>query len=265
MSTFPLRKPVLAAFLAALTVVHLTGGPAGAEQSGRDGVVVSFDARISPHVLPRKDLAPVSVSISGGVRSVDGAAPPRLRRFELSFGARGGVDVAGLPVCPHSRLRNATRNQALTRCRGALVGRGTILAEVPLAAERPMLARARALAFNARKGGQPAVLVHAYSASPPVSFVLPIRLRTLRQGAYGMRLEILVAKALGRWPRLRSFHISLGRRYRGHGERHSYLRAHCPLPPRIPSLSVPIARATYQFNPAPRIPITILRACRVRD
>lgn len=263
MSTPRPGKLTFVAFLAALTVLHLVG-PAGAEQSSSDGVVVSFDARISPKALPRDDLAPVSISLSGSVRSVTGEAPPRLRRLELAFAARGGLDVAGLPVCPRSRLRNATRRQALARCRKALVGRGSILAEVPLAPERPFLARADALAFNARMGGRPAVWVHAYSASPPVSFVLPFTLHTLHQGAFGMALKAPVADALGRWPRLRSFQITLGRRYRSHGQRHSYLRARCPLPPSFHSLTVPLARATYYFGSAP-LATTILRACRVRD
>jgi hypothetical protein len=245
--------------LAALAAVR-----AGAEQTGRGGLVVSFDARLFPKSLPRHGMAPVSISLSGGIRAEDGRTPPRLRRIELAFGDRGGLDVAGLPTCPRPRLRNATRSQALDRCGAALVGSGWILAEVPLARERPLLARARALAFNGRQGGRPAVWVHAYSASPPVSFVLPFSLRPLREGAYGMLLEAPVARILGRWPRLRSFQITLGRRFRSGGIRHSFLNARCALPPRFHSLSVPLARATYSFAPAPTIATTILRACRVR-
>jgi hypothetical protein len=252
--------------LVALAVACAAVVPAGAEQSGRAGVVVSFDPQLSPHVLPRKGLAPVSISLSGSLRADDGKTPPRLRSLELAFGSRGGFDTAGLPTCPRTRLRNATTRQALERCRGALVGQGSILAEVPLAPERPLLVHARALAFNARKGGHPAVWVHVYTASPPVSFVLPFTLRPLHHGAYGVLLKAPVAQALGRWPRLRSFQITFGRRYRSHGRRHSYLNAHCPLPPRFHSLNVPLARVTYSFVPAPRtVGITALRACRVRD
>jgi hypothetical protein len=259
------RRWALGPFLAALAVAYLAVGPAAAEQSGRDGVVVSFNAQISPKALPRDHLAPVTISLSGGVRATDGSVPRRLRRIELAFGARGGLDAAGLPTCPRSRLRNATHGQALSRCRAALVGRGSILAEVPLSAESPLAVRAQVLAFNARSGGRPAVWLHAYSASPPVSFVLPFTVRMLRRGSYGMLLEAPVASTLGRWPRLRAFEITLGRRYRSHGRTHSYLRARCPLPPRFHSLSVPLARATYRFDPAPTIPTTILRACRAMD
>jgi hypothetical protein len=259
-----LRPRALLPVLVVLALAMVAAVRAGAEQTGRGGLVVSFDARLFPKSLPRHGRAPVSISLSGSIRADDRTAP-RLRRVELAFGDRGGLDVAGLPTCPRPRLRNATRRQALDRCGAALVGSGWILTEVPLARERPLLARARALAFNGREGGHPAVWVHAYSASPPVSFVLPFSLRRLQEGAYGMLLEAPVARILGRWPRLRSFQITLGRRFRSGGIRHSFLNARCALPPRFHSLSVPLARATYSFAPAPTIATTILRACRVRD
>jgi hypothetical protein len=260
------RSPAqMLVFAAIFVLVCLAVGPAAAEQAGRAGVRVSLDGRVSPNVLPRHDLRPVSVLLSGSVGSSGGETPPRLRRIEVAIGAGGGLDAAGLAVCPRSRLRNATRDQAMSRCGEALVGHGSILAEVPLAPDRPLLTRARALAFNAREDGRRAVLVHAYSASPPVSFVLPFTLRILRRGTYGVRLEAPVARALGRWPRLRSFRITLGRRYRSHGRRHSYLNAHCPLPRRFGHLDVPFARATYSFAPAPEVSISISRPCRVRE
>lgn len=257
----PARRLLLAA---ALALLALAVAPASAEQTGRAGVVVSLDGSVSPRYLPRHREVPVSITLKGTVRATDGSPPPHLARIEIAFGARGGLDTAGLSRCPRSRLRNATARQALRRCRAALVGRGQISTEVPLDPEKPLLAHAGVLAFNGRSGGRPAVWVHAYSAFPPVSFVLPFYLRRLRAGAYGVLLRAPVQKALGRWPRLRSFRITLGRRYRAGGERRSYLNAHCPLPPRFTTLSVPLARATYYFAPRPTISQPILRRCRVR-
>lgn len=242
----------------------LATGPAGAEQTGRGGMAVSFDGHVSPNVLPRHGRAPVSVFLSGGARSTNGKAPKRLRSIEIAFGSRGGLDVAGLPTCRLPRLRNATARQALARCGDALVGGGSILTEVPLAPERPLSVRARALAFNARRRGHPAAWVLAYSSSPPVSFVLPFTLRRLRHGTYGVVLTAPVAHVLGRWPRLRSFQIALGRRYRANGERHSYLNAQCPLPPNLPKVDAPFARATYRFESL-TVSQPISRPCVVRE
>lgn len=259
------RTLAAGALLIALALGCVAAGQAGAERTGGGGVVVSFDGSIAPRSLPRHRPAPISVLLEGSVRGEGGKLPPRLSRIELAFGARGGLDAAGLPRCPRTRLRNATRRQALARCGDALVGRGSLQAEVPLDPDRPLLATAGLLAFNGRAGGRPAVWVHAYSASPPVSFVLPFYLQRLGSGAFGIQLRAPVAAALGRWPRLRGFRIRLGRSYRAGGERHSYLNASCPLPPRFHTLSVPLARATYSFAAGPTLSTTILRRCSVRE
>jgi hypothetical protein len=246
--------------IACLGAVH-----AGAETGGRAGVVVALDGSFSPHRLPRDRPVPISLTLKGRVHFEAGVAPRSLAGIELSFGARGGLDTAGLPTCRRGRLRNSTQRQALARCGGALVGRGTIEAEVPLNPAEPLIAHASVLAFNGRSGGRPAVWVHAYSATPPVSFVLPFYLRNVDDRAYGVRMRAPVAAALGPLPRLRSFDITLGRRYRARGAVHSYLSANCPLPPRLHVGYFALARATYDFSPRPSVSVPILRACRVRE
>ena len=261
----PARTLAAGSLLAALALGCLPVGQAGAERTGGGGVVVSLDGSIAPRSLPRHRPAPISVLLEGTVRGDGGKRPPLLNSIELAFGARGGIDAAGLPRCPRSRLRDATREQALARCGDALVGRGSLEAEVPLDPDQPLLAHAGLLAFNGRADRRPAVWVHAYSASPPVSFVLPFYLQHPRAGGFGVLMRAPVAAALGRWPRLRGFEIRLGRSYRAGGARHSYLNAACPLPPRFHTLSVPLARATYAFAAGPTLSTTILRRCAVRE
>lgn len=258
-----LRTLPAAAMLALLAGCLMVPG-AGAERTGGGGVVVSFNARISPHRLPRHRPVPIALTLEGAVAAETGA-PPRLTQFDVAFGARGGLDTVGLPTCSRAQLRNATRAQALARCRAALVGGGAVAAEVPLNPAEPLLAHARALAFNGRFHGRPAVWVHAYSSAPPVSFVLPFYLRRPRAGAYGVLLHSPIARALGRWPRLRSFRFRLGRRYRAGGDVHSYLSAACALPPSFHAGYFPLGRATYEFAPHPTLSTTILRRCRVRE
>lgn len=253
-----------AALLSLLAIYCLQPGPAAAECSGRPGLVVCLGGSISPRRLPRDRPAPVSVTLEGTVNA-ERDDPAQLNRFEVAFGARGGLDTAGLPSCPRERLRNSTHSQALSRCAPALVGGGGITAEVPLNPAEPILAHAQALAFNGSYHGRPAVWVQAYSAIPPVSFVLPFYLRRPRTGTYGTVLRAPIASALGQWPRLRSFRLRLGRRYRAGGAVHSYLSASCALPPRFHAFRFPLARATYEFSPGPTLSTTILRGCRVRE
>ena len=259
------RKSAIALALALFAVASLAVGVAPAEQSSRDGVGVVFNASISPNRLPRHKSVPVSVSLSGSVRSTDGSPVPPLASLEFAFGAGGGLSTAGLPRCRGAQLRNATQRQALAQCGDALVGQGTISTEVLLDPEKPVPARAGVLAFNGTVGGRPAVWIHAYSASPPVSFALPFSLHRLGAGGYSIALQTPVSSALGRWLRLRSFRIEIGRRYMVHGMQRSYLSASCSLPPRFTSVPVPLARATYRFTPRPTISETVHRNCLVRE
>lgn len=260
-----IRGAILGSAVLLLVLALLAVAQAGAERSGRDGVVVSLEGEVRPDRLPRDRAAPVSVTLRGTITTDPGRELPQLDRIEVAFGARGGLDTAGLPICPRARLRNATQSQALARCRGAMVGRGTIDAEIPLNPAEPLEAHAGVLAFNGRSHGHPAVWVHAYSAAPPVSFVLPFYLRRVDDGAYGLLLSAPVSSALGQWPRLRAFDITLGRRYSRRGKAHSYLSASCPLPPRFHVFSFPLARATYTFAPRPTVTTTHLSRCRVRE
>lgn len=250
--------------LAAVVVVSAIAASAQAEQSARAGVRVAFRGSFSPSAIPRHRLAPISLTLEGSLHGKDGP-PPRLRQISFAFGARGGLETKGLPVCPRARLRNATSGQALGRCRDALVGRGEITAEVPFNPSAPIAVAAKALVFNGRHRGGRAAWVHVYSAIPPVSFVLPFYFERPTGGPYGVLLRSPVGSSLGPWPRLRSFEITLGRRYRSAGEMRSYLSAHCPLAPSFTRLSVPFARATYEFAPRPTIAQSIRRICVVRE
>jgi hypothetical protein len=240
--------------------------PATAEQQFKAGVFIYFRGSYSPKRIPRHRLAPISLILEGGARGEDGAPPPRLRQIEIAFGGRGGLDTTDLPVCSRSQLEYATQSQALVRCRGAVVGHGEIEAEVPFNQGAPFKTHAGVVVFNGRSHGRPAAWVHAYSSTPPVSFVLPFYFSQSSVGTYGVTMRSPVGNSLGRWPLLRSFKITLGRRYSAGGRRHSYLSAHCPLGPRkLTHVSVPFARATYEFAPRPRISQPIRRFCRVRE
>jgi hypothetical protein len=264
MTGVAIRRACLGAAAVALLAVAALGVTAEAEQSARGGVVASFRGSFVPSSIPRHRLAPISLTLEGSARSSDGP-PPRLRQITFAFGARGGLETAGLPLCPRARLRNATSQQALARCGDALVGHGEITAEVPFNPSEPIAAQAKALVFNGRWKGRPAAWVHAYSATPPAAFVLPFYLERPAKGTYGVLMRSPVGHSLGRWPRLRSFRITLGRRYRAAGEARSYLAAHCPLAPRLTRLSVPFAKATYGFAPNPTIVQPIRRLCVVSE
>jgi hypothetical protein len=255
---------VLAALLAMTALSALCAGLALGERHQQGNLIVALNGKISPAKLPRHGLAPASVTISSELSTADGSPPPRVRRIELALAGRSmRFGRAGLPACPRGRLRNATDAQALARCGPALVGHGRLQAEILLPHQPPLRLHAHLLDFNARRrGGGLAIWVHAFSASPPVSFVLPFVLHH-GGGAFPTTFSATMPKSIGPWSHLTAFRMTLGRRYRHRGALHSYLNASCPAPRRFTAGFFSF-RAAYALAAGGGIGETIVRACRVR-
>lgn len=247
-----------------LGILALMAGSAGAERAQNGNLVVSLDGGITPLKLPRNHAAPVGVRLSGGVRTADSSPLPRVKRIKFALAFRGLVNTRGLAVCPRARLQIADSTQAMESCGSALVGRGTLKARVFVPSQFPFGIHARLLAFNGRtKRGNPAVWVHAYSKSPPVSFVLPFRVRR-QPGHFRTVLETVVPRSVGPWPRFSHFEIMISRQFSFQGKRRSYLSASCPLPPSLTAGFLSFARATFSFADVPDLSTESVRSCRAR-
>ncbi|HKO38692.1 MAG TPA: hypothetical protein VJU14_10030 [Solirubrobacterales bacterium] len=234
------------------------------EQRQRGNLVVSLDGSIAPLKLPRDRPAPVSVRLEGGLRTDDGSLLPRVERIELGLPRRGVLDGRGLPTCSPRRLRYATTEGALEACGPALVGRGRLDAKVVLPSQAPFAIHARLLAFNARLDGRAAVVVHGFAPEPVTIAVLVFAVRGGR-GELGTTLVAELPRALGPWPRVARFRMTLGRRFTHRGERRSYLRASCPLPPRLTAGFFPLASTSFELAGGRRLGTEIIRGCRAAD
>jgi len=252
-----------AAALAALTLVTGTAGRAIGEQTQRGDLVSSLDGELRPLTLPRDHPAPIAVHLEGRLRTASGALLPRVTKLEIGLPAQGVLSTRGLPVCPPRRIHDTRTGEALAACGPALVGRGRLDAVVALPNQGPFPVRARLLAFNSRIGKRRAVLLHAGSGDPPTSAVLPMLIRP-GAGRFGTALVGRVSAALGPWPRLRRFEITLFRRYEYRGRQRSYLSASCPLPPALTAGFFSFARTSYGFAGGARIATGIARGCRAR-
>jgi hypothetical protein len=251
--------------LVVLALVMVTGGTnrAGAEQTQRGVLVSALDGELHPLTLPRDRPAPIAVHLEARLRTTDGSLLPRVTSLEIGLPAQGVLSTRGLPVCPARRIRDTRTGEALAACGAALVGRGRLDALVALPGQGPFPVEARLLAFNSRVGGRRAVLLHAGAADPPTSSILPLLLRP-GAGRFGTALVGRVSAALGPWPRLRRFEITLFRRYDYRGARRSFLSAACPLPPSLTAGFFSFARTSYSFAGGARIATGIARGCRAR-
>ena len=238
-------------------------GLAAGERTQKGDLIVSLDGGLSPLALPRERPAPVAVHLESDLRAVAGKALPRVTRIELGLPAQGVLSTRGLPTCAPPRLRNAKPPEALAACRDALVGRGRLQAEVKLPNQEPFTIQTRLLAFNGRPGGRRGVILHAFAADPPTVAVLPVRLRQ-GSGRFGLGLVADLPRALGPWPRLASFELTLSRRYSYRGRSRSYLSASCPVPPRFSAGFFSFARVDLTIAGGRQIATGIARSCRAR-
>lgn len=254
--------------LLALVAATLVAGSARSERASGEraqagNLIFSLDGWLSPLKLPRNHPAPVSVRLAGSLRTDDGSTLPRMVRMELGLPQQGVIDTRGLPVCSPRRLHSATTAEALEACRDALVGRGRLRAEVVLPDQSPLSIDTRLLAFNARIDGRRALVVHAFGTGVPVAVVIPF-LFEHGSGNFGRVLVARLPRALGPWPRLASFEMTLSRSFEYRGRRHSYLSASCPIPKALTAGFFSLARAGFTVAGGRHIGTAITRGCRGR-
>lgn len=260
------RRSLARALCAVAALAVVVGGAAGAahgERNQKGNLIIRLGGEISPLKLPRDHLAPVAIHLEGGLQTTDGTLLPRVTRIELGLPAQGVLSTRGLPVCPSRQLRDAKPPEALAACRGALVGHGRLRALVRVPNQEPFEIDARLLAFNGRVDGGRAVILHGYAANPPTVVLLPFLMRQ-GSGRFGLSLVAKLSQALGPWPRLASFEMTLSRRYTYRGRTRSYLSASCPLPKRQTAGFISFAHAAMAIAGGRQIGVAITRGCRAR-
>jgi hypothetical protein len=258
------RRAWLALTIAATAALAFGTGPAGAERAQDENLIVSINGGITPKSLPRDRRVPVAVHLTGGVRTSDGSPIPRVNWIKLELAYRGQLFRHGLAVCPQVRLESRDNVQAMKACGDALVGHGRLYAEIFVPNQSPFGVHAHLLAFNGQtKKGEPAILVHAYTSDPPVSFTIPFTVHH-RKGQFQTVLVTTIRRSVGPWPHVANFEIGVSRTFDFHGKKRSYLSASCPAFPGFTGGFLSLARATYTFAGGTQLTKEIVRSCHVR-
>lgn len=256
-----MRRRVLIPALVALFAV-VWGAYSSAETRQIENLRLSFSGNFTPHVLPRLQAAPVDVSIHGKVATTDGSHPPPLRWIEVKLNRNGRLYSKGLPVCTAPTLQSTSTQTALARCGRARVGSGEFHAEVILG--RPIPVTGKIYAFNSRRGGKEALLLHLFAGAPVrFTLVVPLTIGHRREGEFGTVLRARVPKLGGDLGSVTQIDLTIGRRYSFEGRRRSYISAACSTPPGIGSAVFPFARGTFRFAAHREFSETLLRSCRV--
>jgi hypothetical protein len=259
-----LRPKAAVALLAALLLLAALAPLAFANLIAHGDLFVSFNGDLSPTALPRHRLAPVSVSISGTVRTPPGAKPPPLQEIEIALNRNGVLDTTGLPICHLSQLEGTSSAQALSTCRGALVGDGSYVAKASFPEQATFPAQGHIIAFNGLSEGQPVILAHVYGTSPaPSTGVITFYIHRPRKGGYGTVLNANLPTSLQGYGYLKRISLDLHRNFSYRGAARSYLSAACGAPAGFPGATFPFARASMRFEGGAILTSTVIRSCRV--
>lgn len=253
-----------AAFAAALLCLTL-GAVAEAEVIRKGNLQVSYGGRIAPHDLPRNGTAPVAVSVSAVIKTIDDNPPPQLRRIYLAINRNGQLDRRGLPVCQYDQLQPASTEEAREACPGGVVGHGTFKSAVNLPEQSPYPSDGTILAFNGRLHGRPVIFAHIFGTEPlPTSFTLPFKIKRQSKGTYGLTLVADLPRVAAEWGYVRGFSLTLQRRFRFQGKARSYFTAGCPAPSGFPGATFAFAKASFSFEDGRKMRTTLTRSCGVR-
>jgi hypothetical protein len=250
-----------------LTVLGVVAavGVASAAQVGSEGQVATFEAKLSPSSLPRKELAPVQIRVEGEFRATPDNHLAELMSMEIGVNRHGRIFPTGLPVCHRPELIQTNSADALKACRPALVGHGLLTTTSALKEQHRVHIRARVLAFNGRSpGGGLQIFIHVHGAEPfPYTVIFPIKVRRTK-GTFGTSFLAALPDAARRWAYLTKFRFVIGRRFMVDGRPHSYLRANCPAPKGLTGAVFPFAKATYRFATTKTLRSTLVGSCHVR-
>jgi hypothetical protein len=258
------KKRLVATVLAATLVSVLVAGSADAELSERGDLFVRFQGGIDPSALPRKEPAPISINVSGTVKTLSGERPPALRSIKIELNRGGVLSSRGLPKCRYGELVASSPRQVMERCGAALVGEGTYAANTAFPEQATFPSQGHLLAFNGIYEGREAILAHVYGTEPvPITRVLVFHIHR-KGGTFGTVLNAQLPVSVNHYGYVIHLAMKLNRRYVFRGRQRSYISAACAAPAGFSSASFPFARTSMTFADGRRLSSTLTRSCRVK-
>lgn len=223
----PLANLSRAALLGCALAVLAAGGAGATAVVEFEDIVVKADGGFQPRTLPRKQFAPIEFQGYIDIGSRSGGRPQTLSRAVIDFDRDGRLSVGGLPTCPPERIAAASSAEARSLCRGAIVGTGTVEALIYVG-DSVLSASSPLTIFNGPpSAGRPTVVLHARTTTPATqtyAILVPIE---RRRGYFRYRATLDIPPIAGGLGVLTRIKVELGRRFTVHGQRRSYVSAHC--------------------------------------
>ena len=246
-----MRKRLICIFALVVALVVALAGLASAEKPTivkLGNLELTLNGSFSPKKLPKNKLSPITLSVSGAIKTLDGSHLPALKEVIVDTDKNGTINAKGVPVCTAGKLQAQTTANAKKACGKALVGKGLTTAEVEFPEQKPIDVNSTLLAFNGGvKGGTTTIYIHAFFSSPVNgAIVTTVKVSKEHKGRYGTKSVASIPKIAGGFGSVKSFNLTINRP--------GYLLAKCP----DGHLN---AQATSVFSDGSKLKGSFVRAC----
>jgi hypothetical protein len=228
-----MRKYLLITMALGALIVLTVAGIATAENKPvtvRAGnLELTFDFAVSPKALSKTKMEPISLSVSGKIKTVDGTHPPALKEVIVEADKNGAINVKGYPVCKSSQLQSQDSKHAKAICGKAILGEGTTDVEIQFPEQAPIPVHSPLILFNGGvKGGVTTLFVHAYITVPtPAAIVTTVKVKSVHNGRYGTKSVATVPKIAGGSGSVKAFNLTIAKKFTYKGKKVSVLTARC--------------------------------------
>jgi hypothetical protein len=193
-------------------------------------LILTFNGEFSPKVLSKTKPTPITLTVSGGIKTVDGTHPPALKEVIVETDKNGAINVKGYPVCKASQLQSQDSKHAKAICGKAILGEGTTDVQIQFPEQNPIPVHSPLILFNGGvKGGVTTLFVHAYITVPtPAAIVTTVKVKKIHNGRYGVKSVASVPKIAGGSGSVTAFDLKVGKTFTYKGKKVSVLTAKCP-------------------------------------
>lgn len=192
-------------------------------------LIVTGSGTLSPKELSMTKPTPVSLNVSGKVRTVDGAHPPAVRKIVIEGDKNIAFTTKGYPVCRGSKRQVRDPEAVKKACDDAVLGKGSMSLSIEFPEQPPILAKSPLLLFNGgEKDGVTTLYVHAYLAQPiTTEVVITVKVHRVRNGRYGIRSIASIPVIAGGAGSIIGLDLLVNKKYSYRGKEVSVLAAKC--------------------------------------
>jgi len=171
----------------------------------------------SPKALSKTKQTPIELKASGEVKMTNGSHPPAARELIIEGDKNAEVHVKGLPTCKSGQLQATSTQAAEKACGSAVIGEGTVVAQVAFPEQKPINVTSKLLLINGgEKGGKITWYAHAFFSNPiSGAIVSTVTITKHKNGRFGTLTVTKIPQIVGGSGSIVSFNLKIKKKVGG--------------------------------------------------